>query len=94
MFVHSNVSPGSNAVAEKITEDVNPEQLVTELNQVFDSLEAEFKRPPSPHIDEHDDDDAAMEDDSNVISRCKKYLIAMLSEYTLYYLHLYLTPLN
>ncbi|KAG6881842.1 hypothetical protein C0993_012655, partial [Termitomyces sp. T159_Od127] len=58
-----------DAIAKKITEEVDAEQLVNELNEAFDSLEAELKRPPSlPIKGPDDDDDTSLEDDSNVIS--------------------------
>ncbi|KAG6867709.1 hypothetical protein C0993_012017 [Termitomyces sp. T159_Od127] len=67
-------------MAEKIVaEDVNPEQLINELNKTFDSLEAELKPPPNAPAKEQDDDDKlSLEDDSNVITSCKKHLMALL----------------
>ncbi|KNZ76921.1 hypothetical protein J132_10868 [Termitomyces sp. J132] len=40
-----------NAVSKRITEDINPEKLVNELNKAFDLIEAELKLPPD-HLTE------------------------------------------
>ncbi|KAG5715651.1 hypothetical protein E4T56_gene447 [Termitomyces sp. T112] len=72
-----------HAIAKKITEDVDAEQLINELDKAFDSLEAELKPLPSPPIKgPDDDDDIYLENNSNVISSCKKHLISLLKTAT------------
>lgn len=89
MFIlHSNWILTSNAVAEKVTEDVDAQQLINDLNKAFDSIEAELKRPPSPLTKGPDNnDDVSLEDDSNVILSCKKHLISLLSAYFTVYVN-------
>lgn len=66
----------------KVTETIDAEKLVNDLNKIFDALEAELKQsPPVVSAKANGDDDPAMEDDWNVISSCKKHLIQLLSEY-------------
>ncbi|KNZ72509.1 hypothetical protein J132_02936 [Termitomyces sp. J132] len=69
-----------NVVAEKVTERVDAEQLIRELNQVFDSLEAGLKCPSSPSAEAQDDDeDLIMEEELNILLSCKKHLIKLLN---------------
>ncbi|KAG6886698.1 hypothetical protein C0992_002761 [Termitomyces sp. T32_za158] len=67
-----------HAVAEKVSENVDPVKLVNDLNKTFDALEAELKGAEA----RDEEDDTALEDDSNVILSCKKHLIALLKTAT------------
>ncbi|KAG6877326.1 hypothetical protein C0993_008546 [Termitomyces sp. T159_Od127] len=74
-----------NVVAERITEDVDPLQLINDLNKTFDSIDAELKHPltPAAAVEKLDNNDnGCLEDDSNVISSCKKHLIMILKAAT------------
>ncbi|KAG6889807.1 hypothetical protein C0992_003996 [Termitomyces sp. T32_za158] len=67
-------------MATKITDEIDPVQLINELNETMGSLEAELKGFSCMPVEEQDEEDPALEDESNVISSCKKHLIAMLTQ--------------
>ncbi|KAG6887881.1 hypothetical protein C0995_012003 [Termitomyces sp. Mi166 len=56
-----------HTITKKITENVDAEQLIDDINKAFDSLKAELKPPPSPPAEELDNYDNAIDNDSNVI---------------------------
>ncbi|KAG5338730.1 hypothetical protein C0989_006394 [Termitomyces sp. Mn162] len=68
-------------MANNIAEEIDPEQLVEDLIRVFDSIKADFKPAPVT-VKEEDRDDVVLEDNSNVISSCKKHLINLLKPAT------------